>query len=95
LAQDHILALMNAKGKLVEHCHVVAERLAEGWKPWSAHDLYMLVQVGDAITILDRLIKEEAPNLASPQTTASSTTSQAAPISSMRGRPASDCQVPI
>ena len=48
---------MNARQKLV--AYMVAERLAEGWEPWSAHDVDMLVQVGGAITILDRLIKEE------------------------------------
>jgi len=62
---------MNAREKLVAHCHVVAERLAEGWKPWSAHDVDMLVQVGSAIAVLDQLIKEE-PSLASAQTTVSS-----------------------
>jgi hypothetical protein len=57
LAQDHFVALMNARQKLM--AYVVAERLAEGWEPWSTHDVDMLVQVGGAITILDRLIKEE------------------------------------
>jgi len=57
LAQEHFAALMNARQKLV--AYMVAERLAEGWEPWSSHDVDMLVQVGGAITILDRLIKEE------------------------------------
>jgi len=59
LAQDHVGALSEAREKLVVHCHVVAARLAEGWKPWSTHDVDILVQVGEAITVLDRLMKEE------------------------------------
>lgn len=71
MAQDHVAILSNAKEKLVEHCHVVAERLAEGWKPWSAHDVDILIQVGEAISVLDRLIKEE-PTIVSLDTRASS-----------------------
>jgi hypothetical protein len=71
LAQDHVAVLSNAKEKLVAHCHVVAERLAEGWKPWSSNDIAVLIQVGEAITVLDRLIKQE-PAVASPSTAVSS-----------------------
>jgi hypothetical protein len=60
------VALMNARVKLVAHYHVVAERLGEGWKPWSAHDVDMLVHVGGAIAVFDRLIKEE-PTVGSDQ----------------------------
>jgi len=79
---------MNAREKLVAHCHVVAERLAEGWKPWSAHDVDMLVQVGSAITVLDQLIKEE-PSFTSARTTVSppeiATTLSQAPVDLVGG----------
>jgi hypothetical protein len=71
LVQDHVAVLSNAKEKLVAHCHVVAERLAEGWKPWSSNDIAVLIQVGEAITVLDRLIKQE-PTVVSPSTVVSS-----------------------
>jgi hypothetical protein len=71
LPQDRVVAFVDAREKLVAHCHVIAKRLAEGWRPWSAHDVDMLVQVGGAIAVLDRLIKEE-PALDSARTTVSS-----------------------
>jgi len=49
---------------------VVAERLAEGWKPWSTHDVDILVRVGEAITVLERLMKQE-PTIVSPPSAAS------------------------
>jgi hypothetical protein len=57
---------MNARERLVAHCHVVAERLAAGWRPWSSNDIDMLVHVGDALTVLDRLIKEEPTMVPQP-----------------------------
>jgi hypothetical protein len=71
LAQDHLVVLSKAKEKLVAHCHVVAERLAEGWKPWSSNDILVLIQVGEAITVLDRLIELE-PTVTAPSTAVSS-----------------------
>jgi hypothetical protein len=71
LAQDPVGALSNARERLVAHCHVVAGRLAEGWKPWSTHDVDILVQVGEAITVLDRLMKQES-TIVSPPSAASS-----------------------
>jgi len=62
LAQDDVVALINAKEKLVAHRHVVVERLAEGWKPWSMHDVHMLVQISDAITVLDEVRRGQQSN---------------------------------
>lgn len=70
MAQDHVDALSDARERLVAHCHVVAERLAEGWKPWSTHDVDILVRVGEAITVLERLMKQE-PTIVSPPSAAS------------------------
>jgi hypothetical protein len=67
LAQDKkVVAMMNAREKLVARCHVVAERLAGDWRPWSSHDIDMLVQVGEAIAVLDRLIKREPVVVSEP-----------------------------
>jgi hypothetical protein len=65
LIQDRVAALTNAREQLVARCHVVAERLAEGWKPWSPADLDTLVQVGQAIGVLDGLIAKQSA-IASP-----------------------------
>jgi hypothetical protein len=78
LAQDHVMVLSKAKEKLVAHCHVVAERLAEGWKPWSSNDIVVLIQVGKAITVLDRLIEQE-PTVTAPSTVVSSELADVSP----------------
>jgi len=54
----HFAVLSKARDHLVGRCCVAAERLAEGWKPWSANDIDLLVHIGDAITVLDKLVKE-------------------------------------
>lgn len=57
--RDRRLAvLLEARGHLVARCYVAAERLTEGWKPWSVNDIDALVHVGDAIAVLDKLVKE-------------------------------------
>jgi hypothetical protein len=65
LIQDRVAAFTNAREQLAARCHVVAERLAEGWKPWSPADVDTLVRVGQAIAVLDGLIAKE-PTIASP-----------------------------
>ena len=78
MAQDHVVVLSKAKEKLVAHCHVVAERLAEGWKPWSSNDIVVLIQVGKAITVLDRLIEQE-PTVTAPSTVVSAELADVSP----------------
>jgi hypothetical protein len=55
----HLAVLSTARGHLVGRCVVAAERLAEGWKPWSVNDVDILIRLGEAITVLDKLVKEK------------------------------------
>jgi len=54
----HVAVLSKARGHLVARCRAAAERLAEGWKPWSVNDVNILIDVGEAITVLDKLVEE-------------------------------------
>jgi hypothetical protein len=55
---EHLAVLLRARGHLVSRCRLAAERLGEGWKPWSVNDIDVLIHIGDAIAVLDKLVRE-------------------------------------
>lgn len=55
---SRLAVLSMARGNLIERCRVSADRLSEGWKPWSERDIDILIQLNKAITVLDKLVEE-------------------------------------